>query len=59
MTCILSLIDKISLEIYILRQFDEIGVDLIFSECIEEKGIGLAIMNRLKKAAGQHVIKVE
>ena len=43
----------------ILRQFDEIGVDLIFSECFEEKGIGLAIMNRLKKAAGQHIIKVE
>lgn len=42
----------------ILRSFDETGVDLIYSECFEDEGIGLAIMNRLRKAAGQRIIKV-
>jgi len=36
----------------VLRSFDVIDVDLILSEAFEEKGIGLAIMNRLKKSAG-------
>lgn len=39
-----------------LRQFDETGVDLIYSEAFPEEGIGAAIMNRLKKAAGGRVI---
>ena len=34
-----------------LREFDEEGYDIIISESMEEKGIGLAVMNRLKKAA--------
>ena len=42
----------------ILRRFDEMGVEIIYSECFEEEGIGLAIMNRLRKAAGQRMIKV-
>ena len=36
----------------VLRSFDAIDVDLILSEAFEEKGIGVAIMNRLKKSAG-------
>jgi len=36
----------------VLRSFDDIDVDLILSEAFEEKGIGVAIMNRLKKSAG-------
>lgn len=36
----------------VLRNFDVIDVDLILSEAFEEKGIGVAIMNRLKKSAG-------
>ncbi|MFH1774108.1 MAG: L-threonylcarbamoyladenylate synthase [Methanobacteriota archaeon] len=36
-----------------LRKLDEEGVDVIISENFEEKGIGLAIMNRLKKAASK------
>ena len=36
-----------------LRQFDEDGAELILAEGIEEKGIGLAVMNRLKKAAAE------
>ncbi|MBX4266176.1 L-threonylcarbamoyladenylate synthase [Clostridium estertheticum] len=36
----------------VLRSFDAIDVDLILSEAFEEKGLGYAIMNRLKKSAG-------
>ena len=42
----------------VLRGFDSIDVDLILSEAFEEKGIGVAIMNRLKKSAGFDIIKV-
>jgi len=38
-----------------LRSFDELDVDIIISEAFEEKGIGLALMNRLKKAAGYEI----
>lgn len=41
-----------------LRRFDELGVDEIYSECFSEEGIGRAIMNRLRKAAGQQIIRV-
>ena len=37
---------------HVLREFDEDKVDVIVSEGIAEEGIGLAVMNRLKKAAG-------
>lgn len=35
-----------------LRWTDEIGADLVLAEMFEEKGVGIALMNRLKKAAG-------
>ena len=35
----------------VFRKFDEEGVDVILAEGVGEKGLGLAIMNRLKKAA--------
>ncbi|MTI46878.1 L-threonylcarbamoyladenylate synthase [Sporosalibacterium faouarense] len=37
----------------VLRKFDEIGVDIIIAEGINEIGIGKAIMNRMRKAAGK------
>ncbi|WP_418791138.1 L-threonylcarbamoyladenylate synthase [Phosphitispora sp. TUW77] len=37
---------------YGLRYLDMQGVDIIISEGYSEKGIGAAVMNRLKKAAG-------
>lgn len=40
----------------ILREFDGEDVDCIFSESFPEGGIGNAIMNRLLKAAGHHII---
>lgn len=36
-----------------LRWTDEIGADLVIAESFPEQGVGIAIMNRLKKAAGQ------
>ena len=42
----------------VLRSFDATDVDLILSEAFEEKGIGVAIMNRLKKSAGFDMIEV-
>lgn len=41
-----------------LRVFDDKEVYEIFSECFEEKGIGIAIMNRLKKSSGYNIINV-
>jgi len=41
-----------------LREFDDLGVDIIFAEGVGEDNIGLAIMNRMKKAAGYNVIHV-
>ncbi len=42
----------------ILREFDSEEVDFIYSESFGTGGIGSAIMNRLLKAAGHHVIHV-
>lgn len=42
----------------ILREFDADGVDEIYSESFDTDGIGSAVMNRLLKAAGHHVVNV-
>ena len=39
-----------------LRSFDETAVPEIYAQCPGETGLGLAVANRLKKAAGFHVI---
>lgn len=39
-----------------LRTFDETEVPAIFAQCPDDAGLGLAVGNRLKKAAGFHVI---
>jgi len=36
----------------VLRDFDRFGVDVIIAESVKEEGLGLAIMDRLRKAAG-------
>lgn len=43
----------------ILREFDEEDVDVIYSEAFATEGIGVAIMNRLEKAAGHRVVSAE
>ena len=40
-----------------LRTFDGTDVTEIFAQCPDEGGLGLAVGNRLKKAAGFHVIE--
>ncbi|MCC8141420.1 MAG: threonylcarbamoyl-AMP synthase [Lachnospiraceae bacterium] len=42
----------------LLREFDECGMDQIYSECFSDLSIGTAIMNRLEKAAGHKMIEV-
>lgn len=41
-----------------LRSLDDKGVDVILAEAYEEKGVGIAIMNRLNKSAGYNIINV-
>ena len=42
----------------ILREFDRLEVDRIYSESFETPQMGQAIMNRLMKAAGHQVMEV-
>ena len=42
----------------VLRKFDELGVDVIYSECFDTAGVGQAVMNRLLKAAGHKRVTV-
>ena len=40
-----------------LREFDLEGVDVIIAEGIPTEGLGLAVMNRLRKASGYKIVK--
>lgn len=42
-----------------LRAFDSENVKEIYAQCPDNQGLGLAIGNRLKKAAGFHVIEAD
>lgn len=42
-----------------LRAFDDTDVQQIWAQCPSDEGLGLAVANRIKKAAGFHVIEVE
>ena len=41
-----------------LRAFDKQQVDVILAEGVDEAGLGLAVMNRLRKAAGYQIVTV-
>ena len=41
----------------VLRQLDEEGMEIVFSEVIPPEGVGLAIMNRLGRAAAFRTIQ--
>ena len=41
-----------------LREFDHEAVSAIYAQCPDPAGLGLAVANRLKKAAGFHVIEL-
>ena len=42
-----------------LRTFEQQGVDVVYAQDCGESGIGLAISNRLNKAAGYEIVTVE
>lgn len=42
-----------------IRSFDHTDVDVIYAETFPETGVGLAVMNRLRKAAGHRVIQAD
>ena len=42
-----------------LRTFDGSGVTEVYAQCPDNRGLGLAIGNRLKKAAGFHIIEAD
>ena len=42
-----------------LRTFDNGNVSQIYAQCPDSRGLGLAVGNRLKKAAGFHVIEAD
>ncbi|MCR5339623.1 MAG: threonylcarbamoyl-AMP synthase [Lachnospiraceae bacterium] len=42
-----------------LREFDDELIEKMYAPALEETGLGLAVMNRLKKAAGGRVIKAD
>ena len=44
---------------YLLRDFDRTKPDVILAQGVSEDGLGLAIMNRLRKAAGYQIITLE
>ena len=44
---------------YLLRDFDRTKPEVILAQGVSEDGIGLAIMNRLRKAAGYQIITLE
>ncbi len=51
-------LDEIAANLYMaLRSYDDHTVDVIYAEGISEDGLGLAIMNRLRKASGYRIVK--
>ena len=43
----------------LLREIDAQNVDVIIAEGVSSDGLGLAVMNRLRKASGYHIIKTK
>lgn len=43
----------------LLREVDAEKVDVIIAEGVSSEGLGLAVMNRLRKASGYHIIKAQ
>jgi L-threonylcarbamoyladenylate synthase len=42
----------------ILREFDELHTEYIYTESFADNSLGQAIMNRLLKAAGYRIVKI-
>jgi len=53
-----SNMDEIARNLFrLLREFDAEGVDVIIAEGVPAEGLGLAVMNRLRKASGYKIVK--
>ncbi len=51
--------ESIAYHLYdVLREFDRLGVDVIYGESFPQDDLGQAIMNRLMKAAGYHIVNI-
>lgn len=52
-------LEEVAANLYrLLREMDQLQVDLVLVEGVSYQGLGLAIMNRLEKAAGYQLVKV-
>ncbi|MEM2280988.1 MAG: L-threonylcarbamoyladenylate synthase [Candidatus Bathyarchaeia archaeon] len=50
--------DEIARNLFrLLREFDAEGVDIIIAEGVPAEGLGLAVMNRLRKASGYRIVR--
>ena len=53
-------LDAIAANLFrLLREFDNENVDVILAESVPTDGLGLAVMNRLRKASGYNIFKLE
>jgi L-threonylcarbamoyladenylate synthase len=53
----LKSLDTIAQNLYrVLRQLDHLKIKTIYTHTVDRKGIGEAIMNRLEKAAENHIV---
>ena len=43
----------------LLREFDTEGVDVIIAEGVTTEGLGLAVMNRLRRSSGYRIVKAK
>ena len=41
-----------------LRKIDDLNVNIVYARCPKKSGVGLAVYNRLIRAAGFEVIKL-
>lgn len=52
--------ETIAAELFnLLRQMDSLDIEVIYAEAVSENGIGLAVMNRMGKAAGYKFINTD
>ena len=42
-----------------VEEAERLGADALFSEAVEADGVGLAVMNRLGRAAAFHIVEAE
>ncbi|RIX50992.1 threonylcarbamoyl-AMP synthase [Paenibacillus nanensis] len=55
-----SKLDEAARRLYaLLRRFDDAGINRIWSEACSDEGLGGALMNRMQKAAGGRVIRID